>query len=119
MVKLDTRPLLKVGRSMYVSAFTVAAKAELVVRKTTFDIEKDAKNLVHVDTGATKNSIGCDFTGAGTGLFTGICGPTTEYAPFLEDGTSRMPAYPFMGPSFDRRFPRAEKAIANLAGTSL
>ena len=41
-------------------------------------------------------------------------GPTTEYAPFIEFGTWKMRARPFMVPSAEKESPRVEKAITEL-----
>lgn len=80
----------------------VQARAGLVVRKTAMDIVRDGKAIAHQvfsseATGATANSIHA----SGSGLEMEI-GPTTYYAWFVENGTSRMAAKPFMGPAADR-----------------
>jgi hypothetical protein len=55
---------------------------------------EDAKSRVAVLTGATRDSIGPDGEdGYGAG---------TDYAPFLEHGTSDTAPQPFIGPSADR-----------------
>lgn len=75
---------------------------EGIVEKTGRDIEATAKQIIIqkdiIDTGATLNttesrrSIGAD-------RFTREIGPTTDYAPFLEFGTTRTAARPFMRPA--------------------
>ena len=70
---------------------------EAVVSKTGFDVVRLAQNRVPVDTGATKNSIRSRFVNR----FTRRIGPTTLYAIFLEFGTIRMPARPFMVPALE------------------
>ena len=111
---IDIGDVLSAGRSLIAKAATIEKAAGTVVAKAAYDVEKDAKNLVAVDTGATKNSIGTDIDG-----LTATVGPTTEYAPFLEDGTSRMGPQPFMGPAFDRNLPKFERAMAVLGGRFL
>jgi HK97 gp10 family phage protein len=54
----------------------------------------DAKSRVAVDTGATRDSIGPDGEGG--------YGADTDYAGFLEFGTSNTAPQPFIGPSADR-----------------
>lgn len=49
-------------------------------------------------TGTTKRSVGLTFTDAG---FTAESGPTTEYSEYLERGTRRMEAQPFVRPAFE------------------
>ncbi len=70
---------------------------ESVVNKTGFDIVRLAQNRVPVDTGATKNSI----RSRTISRFTRRIGPTTLYAIFLEFGTLRMVARPFMVPALE------------------
>jgi HK97 gp10 family phage protein len=84
-----------------------------VVRKTGFDVVGNAQKIVAVDTGATKNSIGADFDSDGLGF---TAGPTTNYAEYLEFGTSRMAPRAFMGPSFDRFVPEAVDAAGEILG---
>lgn len=76
--------------------------------KTLHDIEATAKTLVPVDTGATKNSIGVDVYDDRIG---GEVGPTTHYAPYLENGTARMAPRPFMDPAGRKHIPDWVRAI--------
>lgn len=76
----------------------VQQKAPLVVRKVAADIERDAKLFAPIDTGFLRNSIGVDRPGP----LEAVIGPTAEYAPYLEFGTSRMAPPPW--PSVRRRF---------------
>lgn len=81
----------------------VGRQTAVVVRRSAHAIEGAGQQLVRVDTGATKNSIGVDFRGDGRfSEFSAEIGPTTEWAPFLEWGTSRMAPHAFMGPALDR-----------------
>ncbi len=86
-------------------------KAADVVAVAAHNIEARGKTLVPFDTGATKNSIKPDFSR--NGLQADI-GPSTEYAPYLELGTSKMAARPFMVPSLEAEaepFKAALKAL--------
>lgn len=69
-----------------------------VVQIAAFNVERRSKDLVPVDTGATKNSIAARFSRGG---LEAEIGPTTEYAPFIEFGTTRMAARPFMTPALE------------------
>lgn len=94
-------------------------RAQLVTRKTALDIVRDAKAIAHQKfspeaTGATANSISHTYVGP----MEVEIGPTTYYAPFVENGTSRMAPKPFMGPAADRNedaFVRAMEIIAEEA----
>ena len=64
----------------------------------------EARKLVRVDTGATRDSINKEpgvWAKPERGEFSIRYGPTTFYAPFLEYGTVHAQAYPFMIPSAD------------------
>ena len=62
------------------------------------NVETRAKQIVPVDTGATKNSI---FVSPGKPSFEQRVGPTTEYAPFIEFGTRHWSGKAFMIPSLE------------------
>lgn len=101
---------------------TMGARARVVVRKTALDIVRDAKAIAHQKfsdqaTGATANSIGTsDLRSVGTvGDLTVEIGPTTYYAWFVENGTSRMAPKPFMGPAADRNEGPFQQAMAQIA----
>ena len=83
---------------------------EAVIQIAARNIEGRSKQLVPIDTGATMNSI----EARPEGKMEWRIGPTTEYAPFLEFGTERMPARPYMIPSGEHERPRVRKAVAEL-----
>lgn len=100
--------------------------ARTVVRKTALDIVRDAKAIAHQKfspeaTGATANSISAtDLRTVGTsGDLSVEIGPTTYYAFFVENGTSRMAAKPFMGPAADRNEPAFVRAMEIIAEEAL
>lgn len=92
------------------------AKAQQVVRKTAYDIERTAKNLVPVDTGNLKGSIGhSDARSVGrSGTLAVEIGPTANYGIFVEAGTSRMAPKPYMGPAADQHEPAFMQAMQQL-----
>ena len=94
-------------------ADTVKQSQQAVV-KTTYDIEATGKRLAAVDTGAMRGSIGSDI-----GVLRSVIGPTVNYAPHVEHGTSRMPPQPFMGPAADRHAPEFYRAMGIIAGDIL
>lgn len=113
------------GTLATVGKFT-GARARVVVRKTAQDIVRDAKAIAHQKfsdqaTGATANSIGhSDLRTVGTsGDLTVEIGPTTYYAWFVENGTSRMAPKPFMGPAADRHEGPFAEAMGQLAEEAL
>ena len=82
-------------------AVNAATRSRQAVIKAAYDVENYAKRIVPVDTGNLKNSIQTEITGD----FTATVGPRVAnfqevyYAPFIEYGTSRMAARPYMRPS--------------------
>ena len=105
-IKGDLNPEWGKGEGMLKDVLQIAAR----------NIEKDAKQRMHdwpaVDTGATVNSIAprpADREGLAWRI-----GPTTDYAPFIEFGTVRMRARPFMVPAAEQEKPRLEKALGQV-----
>lgn len=94
-------------------------RAGLAVRRTAFAIEATAKQLVPVDTGNLKNSIGSSPIGQdralGPGDLDAEIGPTADYAEYVEFGTSQHGPAAFMGPAFDRHAGDLEKALGQAA----
>ena len=92
-------------------AATMPERTSQVVRKAAFDIEGQAKNRVPVDTGALKNSISTEFEDGG---LTGIIAPHMEYATFVEFGTKRMSAQPYMLPAAEAVAPAFVQAMKQM-----
>lgn len=106
----DLRSIASQFRS---SGNRLSGPARDLVRKTAADIEGDAKRLVPVDTGNLKNSI--THQTAGNAYYSEAeIGPTADYGIYVELGTSRMTARPYMGPAADRHLPLFEQALGAL-----
>lgn len=90
-----------------------------VVQKTILDIEQDAKIKVAVDTGNLKSSIGHSDLRLGGDNYAAEVGPSANYGVFVELGTSRAAAQPFMGPAADRHEPLFHQAMAQIAEEAL
>lgn len=92
-------------------------KASELVRATSLGVVADAQQTVNVDTGATKNSIHASAEGGApmaSGTLSTEMGPTTSYAPFIHDGTSRIPPNPFMDNALERRTPGFLEGVAQI-----
>jgi len=96
----------------------VMPRARQAMKKALDDISAGAKNRVAVDTGATKNSISTQTQG-NRDYARGEVGPTTSYAGFLERGTSRMRAQPYLRPATDAALPGYEQALGQITGDLL
>lgn len=91
----------------------VEERAKTVVSKTGHDSVASMQQLAAVDTGAMKNSTGVDIDSDGLGF---EAGPTVEYAPFVEWGTTKMAPQPFVVPGFEQNLPAAYEAFEQVAG---
>lgn len=108
----DVSQLRALSTDLRLVSTTTLPKVRAAVRKTLFDIEQDAKATAPVDTGNLRNSISTEVEYGGMG---GEVGPTAEYGIYVELGTSRMGAQPYLGPAFDRRAPQLSRVLASLA----
>lgn len=66
-------------------------------------IEADAKRRCPVDTGRLRASLTTDVEREGKTTFVLKVGTNVEYASFVEYGTSRMAAQPFLRPAVDAK----------------
>jgi HK97 gp10 family phage protein len=89
----------------------IGAKGQLqdVLRKSARNVERGGKERSPVDTGANRASIQV-FEDNIRNLEV-VVGPTTEYAAFLEFGTVRMAARPYMTPALEAERPKFLSAI--------
>jgi len=83
------------------------------VQKAAFRIEADAKAKVAVKTGTLRRSI---HTVISNGGLTGIVGPSVLYGKFVEFGTRRMGARPYMRPAAEKQLPAFAAAIKSALG---
>ena len=95
---MKTTVTIKFNRFPEIAA-ALPEKTTTVVAKTAFDVQAHAQNVVPVDTGNLKNSIATSFENDG---LTAIVAPHTEYAAYVEFGTRRMSAQPYMTPAAER-----------------
>lgn len=84
------------------------------VKRATLSIEAKAKEKVPVKTGTLRRSIHSVFENGG---LRGIVGPSVLYGKFVEFGTRRMGARPFMRPAAEQVLPGFAAAVKRaLAG---
>ena len=86
-------------------------RARLAVRKAAFDINAHAKAVVPVDTGKLKGSIQMEILDEGDRALVGAC---AHYAPYVEFGTYKMAAKPYLTPAVERVRPSFEAAMRRL-----
>lgn len=78
------------------------------VQASTLAIESGAKRLAPVDTGNLRSSIKGKVAGGG---YEGEVTATAEHAPYVEFGTSKMPAQPFLLPAGEEETPVFNAAL--------
>lgn len=74
-------------------------------------IENEAKARVPVRTGFLRRSISSDVQWSGRNRVVVTIGPNAEYGAFVEFGTSRMGAQPYMRPAIDLKRGEANAAV--------
>ena len=84
--------------------------ADVAVRKTGLDVVRIAQMQAPVDTGNLRASIGMTQTGP-----TSVeVGPTAHYGAYVEYGTYKMAAQPYMSPAADAAIPGLIEALSTL-----
>ena len=77
-------------------------------------VEGQAVSLAPVDTGNLKNSITHQVKEDEARI-----GTNTDYGPYLEFGTRKMPAQPYLRPAFDKSKNNIEKILGDVIGKDI
>lgn len=75
-------------------------------------VETEAKTIVPVDTGRLKNSLTHVEKKKGNEQYTEV-GSKVEYASYVETGTSKMKAQPYLRPAIERNRSQIQSIIDN------
>lgn len=89
-----------------------------IMQKTAADIQAGAQARAPVDTGALRNSISRETRDRGNEYAVEI-GPTVNYAGYVEHGTSRQRAQPYLRPATDAALPGMTEALRQAGGEVL
>lgn len=120
MVEFDGSDFRSLGFDLQGAGAQAAQLASVAVRKTAKDIQATAKQLSPVDTGFNRSAIvTSDLRSATVNSPEAEVKATSEYAAYLELGTSRMAAQPFMGPAADQHEPAFLDAMQQITGRLL
>lgn len=116
----DVSQLRSLAADLRAVSRTTQPKVKAAVRKTLFDIERDAK-LIAFQKGVYEfgNLIASISTTVDPDGMGGEVGPTVEYGIYQELGTSVMAGRPYLAPAFDRNSPQLAKALASLGVEAL
>lgn len=82
-----------------------------VVQLNGAELQAKAQANAPVDTGALKRSIGLELSDGG---MTATVEPTMEYAAYVELGTRKMKAQPYLKPAFDDQMQQFKKDMGKL-----
>ena len=117
MAEFDTSELRKLAADLGSVGPRVGAKAAKALRGSAGRVEKaGAAAAPRGATGNLSGSVGVDLYGMGNSAgMTAVVGPAEFYGRFVEHGTARMPARPFMGPAFTAEEPRLVEALSAVA----
>lgn len=94
---LEVTEWADLARDFKRGAASIEPKFLAIVKKATFDTERDGRAFTPVDTGNLKNSWVTEVRG-----LSGETGPTAEYADYVNSGTSRQAPNPFVDRAFDK-----------------
>ena len=97
----------------------VPTKVELALRKGALMIERDAKLECPVDTGRLRNDISHKIIDSGTNDPKAEIGNSLRYAPFVEQGTSKQAAQPFLRPAFEKNIEKIKDLIKEAVRKSM
>lgn len=103
------------GQEMKAKAKAQRGAAGQVVRAVGSRIQRDAQINAAVDTGALRSSITMSATGSNATVARAEIGPTVNYGRYVEEGTYKMAAQPYLFPAADRHEQSFYDAMAKLA----
>ena len=110
---IDTSQLNALTASLVKAESTAKTMAGVAVAKTALDCEAAAKRHAPVRSGALRDSIGTTIAGD---RMSAEIGPTVNYGPYQEYGTSRPggTAHPYMGPAVNEVTPGFISALEQI-----
>ena len=116
MFQIDVTQILDLSADRGRASDRVQTMGRSLVQASAAMVERGAKGKAPVDTGALRSSI---HTQLGDGGMSASIAPGVHYAVYLEYGTRRMAAQPFMGPAFQGVIPMFVEGVAQLGGDFL
>lgn len=114
MFELDASDINQVAARFEASSRDVARQAGRLLQETALDVESTAKEFAPVRTGNLRRSITHEVRDVSGGA-EAIVGTDVEYAPYVEQGTSRMAPRAFLGPALDKHGPDFAAGLGRIA----
>ena len=84
---------------------------EAAMMQAVLMVEADSKKMAPVDTGRLRASITHEVREIANGVIQGKVGSSTSYSKFVELGTSKMPAQPYLRPALEKNWPEIVRMI--------
>lgn len=107
-VTLEVRGVKETLANINLANSRVRKAVQEQIGKSALNIQFGAKKRCPVRTGALRNSITVDFYG----IMSAQIGPHMPYAPYVEYGTRKMRAQPYLFPAFEEERPKFEEGLA-------
>lgn len=98
---IDTSQLTRLGANAAAAHAAVPGEIVIGMTRSVIGVERDAKIIVPVDTHTLQRSITHEVTASADGAV-GKVGTNVKYGPFVEDGTYKMKARPYLKPSLTK-----------------
>ena len=120
MITFDDSEVRKLSATLEVAQRRIGAATSAAVRASAERVKAAAQSAVPVRTGSLRGSIGVDYYGDGRSVgVTAVVGPSAYYGRFVEHGTSKMAAEPFMAPAYEAESPAFADSLAKAASEVL
>lgn len=120
MIQFDASEVRELSASLSRGAERVGRNVSQAVKASAERVKKAGQGAAPKLTGALAESIGVDMYGDGRSVgLTAVIGPTIRYGLFVENGTSKMAAQPFMAPALEAEATAFQSALADALGEVL
>ncbi len=115
IIDIDFRKIERLQKAMKKAPTLIAEELATAVRDLVLLVEAEAKRLCPVDTGKLRASI----TPVIESWAAGYVGTNTEYAPYVEYGTRKTDAQPFLEPAFIEGKRKASKIFGEAVARAI
>ena len=115
MIDVDLRQVARLQAALKEMPGIIAEELGKAVRDLVLLVEGEAKKLCPVDTGLLRASI----TPVIESWAAGYVGTNTHYAPYVEYGTRKMAAQPFLEPAYEEGRRQASRIFGQAIGRAI
>ena len=115
MIDIDLRKVARLQAALKEMPAIVTEELGKAVRDLVLLVEGEAKKLCPVDTGLLRASI----TPVIESWAAGYVGTNTHYAPYVEYGTRKTPAQPFLEPAYEVGRQQASRIFEQAIGRAI